>query len=183
MRLVVYSPYRSVSWSISFQETRTRTLTQDIRQIVKSIENATTALIERLQEAERQAEIRRQEWLAEEERRCQEEDRRRVAQSMKDSRDQLEQVIQAWTNVVHLEQFFLGVQDRAQALPGAERQQAFDRLGLAREFVGTQDPLDFFREWKTPLERYVPLSQRDPSATPVDEEDNDQNVDPDDDDR
>ena len=183
MRLVVYSPYRGVSWSISFQETRTRTLTQDIRQIVKSIENATTTLIERLQETERQAEIRRQEWLAEEERRRQEEDRRRVAQSIKDSRDQLEQVIQAWANVVSLEQFFLGVQDRAQTLPEAERQQIFDRLGLAREFVGTQDPLDFFREWKTPLERYVPLSQRDPDAAKVDEEDHDQSVDPDDDDR
>ena len=38
MRLVVYSPYRSVSWSTSFQETRARSLPQDIRQIVKSIE-------------------------------------------------------------------------------------------------------------------------------------------------
>jgi hypothetical protein len=30
MRLVVYSPYRSVSWSARYQETKARTLTQDI---------------------------------------------------------------------------------------------------------------------------------------------------------
>ncbi|RVC47456.1 MAG: hypothetical protein E5V60_01150 [Mesorhizobium sp.] len=27
---------------------------------------------------------------------------------------------------------------------------------LARTFLGTQDPLDFFRSWKTPQERYRP---------------------------
>jgi hypothetical protein len=32
------------------------------------------------------------------------------------------------------------------------------RLELAREFVGTQDPMDFFHSWKTPVERYVPLA-------------------------
>lgn len=82
LRLVVYSPYRSVSWSTSFQETKARTLTQDIAQIVKAIENATGPLVEKLQEAERRAEIWRQERLAEEERLWQEEDRRRVAQAI-----------------------------------------------------------------------------------------------------
>ncbi len=44
-----------------------------------------------------------------------------------------------------------------------------ERLRLAREFVGTQDPLDFLRGWKTPLERYVPLSQRAPRSPAVDD--------------
>jgi hypothetical protein len=161
MRLIVYAPYRSVSWSTSFQEKKARSLTQDIRQIVKSIETEVAPIIEKLQEADRQAEIRRLERVAEEERRRQEEDRRRESQSIKDSHDQLEQVIQAWSKVVSLEQFFQGVEHRAQTLPDAERQAVLERLRLAREFIGTQDPLDFFRGWKTPLERYVPLSQRD----------------------
>ena len=49
-----------------------------------------------------------------------------------------------------------------------------ERLRLAWEFVGTQDPLDFFRGWKTPLERYVPLSLRAPSSPAVDDADGDQ---------
>lgn len=132
-----------------------------------------------LLEAERQAEIWRQERLAEEERRRQEEDRRRAAQSIKDSRDQLEQVIQSWAKVVSLEQFFQGVEDRAQRLPEAERQAALERLRLAREFVGTQDPLDFFRGWKTPLERYVPLSLRAARSPTVDDADGDHDDDED----
>ena len=88
LRLVVYAPYRNVSWSMSFQETPAKTLTKDIPQIVKLIEKEVAPTIEKLQEAERQSEIWRQERLAEEERRRQEDDRRNIAQSIKDSRDQ-----------------------------------------------------------------------------------------------
>lgn len=160
LRLVVYSPYRSVSWSSTYQETKARTLTQDIPQIVKSIEGEVASMTEKMQEAERQAEIWRLERLAEEERRRQEDDQRRIALSLKESREQLEQVIQAWSQVIRLEEFFRSVQDRAQPLPESERRVVLERLRLAREFVGTQDPLDFFRAWKTPIERYVPLPQR-----------------------
>lgn len=169
LRLLVYSPYRSMSWSTSFQETKARSLTTDIPQIVKAIENATATMTEKLREAARQAEIWRQERFAEEERRRQEEDRRREAQSIKDSRDQLEQVIQSWAKAVSLEQFFQGIEDRAQTLPELERQAVLDRLQLARDFVGTQDPLDFFRGWKTPLEPYVPLSLRTARSPAVDD--------------
>jgi hypothetical protein len=164
---VVYSPHCSVSWSTTFQETKARTLTSRIREIVKAIEAATATVTDKLQEAERRAEVWRQERLAEEERRRQEEDRRREAQSIKDSRDQLEQVIQSWAKVVSLEQFFKGVEDRAQALATSERQAVLERLRLARAFIGTEDPLDFFLEWKTPLERYVPLQQRAPCSPPL----------------
>ena len=83
-----------------------------------------------------------------------------MAQSIKESREQLDQVIQAWPKTVSLEQFFEGVQTRAAELSDAQRQEIIDRLQLAREFVGTQDPLDFFRAWKTPLETDVPLSMQ-----------------------
>ena len=173
MRLLVYSPYRSVSWSATYQETKARTLTQDIPQIMKSIEREVAPMIEKMQEADRQAEIWRLERLAEEERRRQEDDRRRIALSVKESREQLEQVIQAWSKVIRLEDFFRGVEDRAQHLPESERRDVLERLRLAREFVGTQDPLDFFRGWKTPLERYVPLSKRSPETQPTQGDDDD----------
>lgn len=85
---------------------------------------------------------------------------------MKESRDQLEQVIQAWSKVISLEQVFQGIEHRAQHLPEPERRDVLDRLQLAREFVGTQNPLDFFCAWKTPVERYVPLSQISPATQP-----------------
>jgi hypothetical protein len=59
LRLVVYAPYSGVSWSMLFQETKDRTLTTDIAKVVKSIENASAVVVEKVKEAEREAEIRR----------------------------------------------------------------------------------------------------------------------------
>lgn len=164
LRLVVYAPYRGVSWSISFQESKDRTLTADIPKIVKSIEHSTEVVVEKVKEEERQAELRRQEWAAQQERWRRKEDRRRVAESIKASREQLAKAIEEWTRVVSLEQFFSGVQSRAEHLPEEQRQEVLKRLELAREFIGTQDPLEFFRAWKTPVERYLPLAMQKAAA-------------------
>jgi hypothetical protein len=160
LRLVVYAPYGGVDWSLSFQETEARTLTKDILEIVKSIESSTEVVVEKVKEAQRKAETRRQEWEAEQEKRRQEEDRRRIAQSIEESGDELDEVIQEWARVTNLEQFFKRVENHARDLPEDHRQEVLKRLALARDFVGTQDPMDFFRSWKTPVERYVPLAMQ-----------------------
>ena len=87
-----------------------------------------------------------------------------MAESIKESREELAKAIQGWAKAVSLEQFFSGVQSRAQDLPEEQRQEVLERLALAREFVGTQDPLEFFLSWKTPVEKYLPLSMRKAAA-------------------
>ena len=120
--------------------------------------------MEKVKEEERQAELRRQEWAAQQERWRLEEDRRRVAESIKQSPEHLAKVIEDWATVMSLEQFFSGVESRARDLPEEQRQEVMKRLALAREFAGTQDPLEFFRAWKTPVERYLPLSMQKAAA-------------------
>lgn len=61
---------------------------------------------------------------------------------------------------MNIERFFQSIHNRGIDLPDAERNALLERLKLAREFVGTQNPLDLFSAWKTPLERYRPLSMR-----------------------
>jgi hypothetical protein len=163
LRLVVYSPQQGVSWSLSFQETTERTLTHDIAKIVKSIENSIGVMRKEIIEVEQRAEVRRREWEEQHARWELERDQQQIADSIKVSREQLAQVIQSWATVMNIEQFLKGVEDRAIALPEVQRAQVFNRLQLAREFIGTQDPLEFFSSWKTPDERYIPLAKRKPS--------------------
>jgi len=160
LRLVVYSPHRDVSWSMSFQETVARTLTQDIAKIVKSIKSSAEVVQKEIEEAERRAELRRQESEAQQQRWRREDDERQIAKSISDSREQLNQVIQAWAKAVSIEQFLKGVEERASNLSESQREAVQDRLRLAREFIGVQDPLDFLLSWKLPSERYVPLAGR-----------------------
>lgn len=155
-RIIAYSPYHRVDWSTDWQETKKRALRGSIKSIVKSVEGAAIDLVEKLEKAERKAEIARQEWRAAEEKRRRQEDRRCVEQSVRDSRDHLGQIIQQWSSVMDIERFLAGVERQAAELPDAEQDRVMERLKLARDFLGTQDPLDFFLSWKTPEERYSP---------------------------
>ncbi|MDP1159766.1 hypothetical protein, partial [Klebsiella variicola] len=81
-------------------------------------------------------ELRHQKWLADEERRRQEEDRRRVEQSVADSRSELGRVIKQWADVMSVERFLVGVEQRARDLPETDRHKLLKRLALARSFLG-----------------------------------------------
>jgi hypothetical protein len=145
---------------MSFQETVKRTLTPDIAKIVKSIKSCTEVVQKEIEEAEHRAELRRQESEAQQQRWRHEDDQRQIAKSFSESREQLNQVIQAWAKAVSIEQFLKGVEERASNLSEAQRETVQHRLRLAREFIGVQDPFEFLLSWKSPGERYVPLAAR-----------------------
>lgn len=155
-RIIAYSPYFRVEWAADWQETRKTSLQSSVRSLVREIEGAANELEVKLEVAERQAEIARQKRLAEEEGRRREEDRRQVEKSVQESKNHLAEVIEQWGRVMNVERFLAGVEHHAAELPHDEQSQMRARLRLAREFLGSQDPLDFFRSWKTPEERYRP---------------------------
>ena len=156
MRVVAYSPYWRVDWSQSWQETKQSTLTGQIASIVRAIEAAAPQLVERIEEAERQAELERQRWEAERE--------NNIAWKSnvgcdsrppnEESRAQLEKVIAAWDRTSRIQAFLDGVEKRAHALPEQERDGVLQRLDLARQFVGSRTQMDSFMSWRTPDERY-----------------------------
>lgn len=120
------------------------------------MEIAAVELIAKKQEADRQSELARLQWEEEQERSRQREDRRKADEAVKASRQQLDQIIQAWADAVTVEQFLQGIEEHARKLPDDKRCEILERLQLARKFIGTQNPLDFFLAWKTPTERYLP---------------------------
>ncbi len=156
LRLIAYSPYHRVSWSSRWDETANSTLEETLPAVVKAIESAAVELATKLEEADRRAEIAHQEWLAAQERRAKEEDRHQVEKSFRESRERLIETIQQWSQVIGVEQFLRGVEERASVLIDEERSHVLKRLTLARDFLGSQDPLDFFLAWKTPTELYKP---------------------------
>jgi hypothetical protein len=157
LKLVAYCPYPKVSWMQEWRELPQSPLEKRIPEIIKSIENTAVDLVPKLEEADRQAEIRHREWLAAQERWQREEDRRKVEQSVRDSREDLAQVIQRWSYVISVEQFLRGIEERASDLAPDGRARVLERLNMARDLLGTQDPLEFLMTWRTPEERYQPI--------------------------
>jgi hypothetical protein len=161
LRVVAYAPYGRVSWSQQWHETKSGSLRSSLRAIVEQVEAAAPTIVTLIEKAERQAEIERREREVQHQRWLREEDRRRITQSVAESKEELGQVIARWSEVMRIEQFFAGVEARASSLGQAEQTMVQERLRLARSFLGSQDPLDFFRDWRSPTERYQPRYDED----------------------
>ncbi|MQW32008.1 hypothetical protein [Sinorhizobium meliloti] len=115
--------------------------------------------------AEDEAEARRKKERGEEwERYLRREDERKVAQAIKDSQQQLAEIIESWGKAIIVERFFSDVERRMEGVDEALRQHLEGRLKLARQMMGSIDPLDFMANWRAPDDRY--RSRYDQSPQP-----------------
>jgi hypothetical protein len=151
--LQVYSPYPRVKWLKHWRETPARPLSAQISRIIRELEAATADVARLFDEGERQAEIERKHWEEQRERWRREEEARRAAQALKDSRDELEKIIDSWAEAKRLEGFFAEAEQRLVDLPRDERDQVLERIQHARELFGAIDALQLLKAWRAPEER------------------------------
>eukprot|EP01037_Dinobryon_pediforme_P015589 gene15589-15736_t len=156
MRIIAFSPYYGASWKAKWDETTTASLRGQLADIVATIEAAAPVMVAQIAESDRKAEIRRQEERVAEERRRRENDRIAIARSIEESHADLRKIIDKWSEIVTVERFLAGLEQTAQQQAADDFAQIQQRLAEARSLLGTTDPLDFFRNWKTPVERYTP---------------------------
>jgi hypothetical protein len=103
--------------------------------------------------AQKQAEIEHQRWEAEwREYEKREEERRRV-EPVKQSREQLIAIVQAWSFALSFESFFEDMQQRVSTLPAEQRDMILGRIEQARAMLGDTDTLTHFQKWRSPNER------------------------------
>ncbi|MCG7394264.1 hypothetical protein MHY87_15265 [Microvirga sp. ACRRW] len=153
-RIVAYSPKKGVDWSVSWQETEQQLLGTLIPRIVETL-RASKNNLRRLMDAEDAAEVKRKkEWEEQWERYERQEDARKTAQALTDSRQQLAEIIERWGRAVIVERFFADAEERLKSTNNERRQRLEERLTLAREMMEGVDPLDFIEKWLAPDERH-----------------------------
>ena len=151
--LQAYSPYPRAQWTQQWRETKNRDLTARIPVIARALEKATVEVARLVEEGERQAELERLRWAAQIEQWDREEAERRAAKALKESKEELLEIIETWAMSKRLEEFFADAEHRLEGLPKAERVRMMERLQYARKLIGSIDALDRFQSWKTPEER------------------------------
>ncbi|WP_040729183.1 hypothetical protein [Thiocapsa marina] len=151
--LQVYSPYPRADWIQQWRETPARDLSARIPSIVRELEKATVEIARLVEEGQRQAELERQRWEAQREEWRREEEVRRAAKALKDSKEELLQIIEVWAAAKRLEEFFADAERRAQDLPSEQREGTTARLRRARGLIGSTDALERFDAWRAPEER------------------------------
>jgi hypothetical protein len=139
--------------SQQWREASTRDLSGRTPVIVRKLEKAIVEIARLVEEGERQAEIERKRREAECERWRREEEARRAAKALKDSKEELLQVIDAWAEAKRLEAFFADAERRAQDLPDEQRERTIERLRQARALIGSTDALDRFDPWRAAEEQ------------------------------
>jgi len=164
-RLVAYSPHPLVSWSTSWQETAGSTFVRQIPAILAAMRTIAIDQKERIAKAEEERARWRAEMEAQQERHARRTDLEKKRASETASIRELEEIIQTWSRHRNLETFFDLVEAAAAELPAVQREHVSARLKMARDSIGTIEPLQCLLQWKTPMERYQPryshLSEED----------------------
>ncbi len=151
--LQAYSPYWRAEWSKQWRETPSRDITGLIPAIVKELRQSASEVTRLAAEGERQAELERQRWEAQQEQWRREEAEKRAAKALKDSTEQLLQIIEGWAQSRRLADFFSDAKRRLEDLSADEQNEMLERLRRAQELIGSIDALERFRSWKAPEER------------------------------
>ena len=151
--LQAYSPYPLAQWTRSWRKTRKRDLSTRIPTIVRELVKATVDIARLVEEGERQAELERQRRAAQMEQWERKEAERRAAETLKDSKEELLEIIEMWATSKRIEEFFADAEHKLKNLAEGERTRSMERLQRARKLIGSTDALERFQSWKTPEER------------------------------
>ena len=69
------------------------------------------------------------------------QEERRRSQALKESREQLIAIVQAWSFARSFDDFFEDMQHRVSTLPAEQRDAILDRIAQARAMLGGTDPV------------------------------------------
>ncbi|MBX4969027.1 hypothetical protein [Rhizobium binae] len=153
-RIVAYSPKKGVDWTLSWQDTESEPLSGVIPEIIETLQ-ASRDKLQALMTAEDEAEAKRKKERQEEwERYERREDERKIAQAIKESQQQLAEIIESWGKAMVVERFFTDVEDRLAEATNEKRPFLEERVKLARQMIGSIDPLEFIKNWRAPGDRY-----------------------------
>src|SRR5215831_9816814 len=113
--------------------------------IVKALEAAVPTIVSLREEAQKQAEIEHQRWEAQWREYEKQEQERRRTQALKESREQLIAIVEAWSFARSFDSFFEGMQQRVSTLPAEQRDAVLGRIAQARAMLGGTDALTTFK--------------------------------------
>jgi hypothetical protein len=153
--LQAYSPYMGTKWARQWHQSKGADLSGVIPSIVRELRGAAGEIARLVKVAQKEAEKEHQRWEVMQQQWRQEEAHKRAAQALKDSKDELLSIIDAWGRSNRIENFFQEVELAIAALNEDDRSRFSSRLQLGRQLIGDLNPLERFSAWKSPQERQL----------------------------
>jgi hypothetical protein len=168
--LMIYSYDK---WVVKFKEIDGKPLDKNVREIIQHLKDQVPNLQSVRERLTLEREQREKEW--EEEKRLREIAREKafLRDARKTSKEQIEEIIKNWDEAVQKHNFFKLAEEAIEKIEDPERTQLLSRVELARELIGTIDPVVYLSIWQTPGEILPLLKKRYDREywEPVDDED------------
>lgn len=151
--LQVYSPYQETKWIHRWNEEKLGSFKSLIAPIIQGLERDASKVAELAEEADRNAKAAHQKWEEQKRRWDIEEAERKRNQAIKDSKSELEKIIEEWGELKRIEAFFDEVVQSASFLEAEQQAQIHERVRHAKSLLGNVNALKHFMNWSTPQER------------------------------
>lgn len=147
--LLVYS---YDGWMHKWKETRKDTLENQIPRAIKFLKSSVPELLLVEERLRLEAEQRDREWEALKQKWADEKEQKIVADSIARSTAHIQEIIDAWDKASKLNGFFSDVERQICKGDGLRKEQLLERVRLAKELIGSVDPMEHLANWKTPNE-------------------------------
>jgi len=165
--------YSYDKWIYRFKEVQGQKFEKQIPDITQYLREVIPELLEVKERLRQEREQREREWEEAEQRRAIEREQEIVAQATDKSRKWVNEIIENWGEATRVHNFFNAIEGDIRKLDEPERTRLLERARLAKELVGTVDPLDYIAKWKTPDE-IIPILKKRGNREYWEEEDDDE---------
>ncbi len=151
--LKAYSPYRGTSWNKQWLETPGKNLKDMLNSISRELAKEAEAVATEASESQERFEKQRLEWENQQaiwkEKRTEEEHQK----ALLESKTELLTIIDAWAEMLRVENFFQEVENQARKLTTSERNQILARISAAKSQLSGEDALTRFLAWRSAEKR------------------------------
>jgi len=152
--------YSYDKWTYRVKEVKGEKLEKKITEIIQHLKDSVPELLEVKERLRQEREQREREWEEDKRRRAIEHEREMIAKATEKSRQWVNEIIENWGEAMRVHNFFNSIEQDIKQLDEPRRSHLLDRARLAKELVGTVDPLDYMAQWKTPDEILPILKKR-----------------------
>ena len=165
--------YSYDKWVYKVKEIEGQKLERQIPEIIQYLKEQVPILLGVKERLNQEREQREREWEEDKRRRAIEREKELVAEAIDKSRKWVNEIIENWGEAMRVHNFFNSIDQDIKQLEEPRRSQLLERARLAKELVGTVDPLDYIAQWKSPDEIIPILKKRRDRDYWEDEEDDD----------
>jgi hypothetical protein len=152
--------YSYDKWTYRVKEVKGQKLEKQITEIIQHLKDSVPELLEIKERLRQEREQREREWEEDKRRRAIEQEQEIITKATEKSRQWVNEIIENWGEAMRVHNFFNSIEEDIKQLDEPRRSHLLDRARLAKELVGTVDPLDYMAQWKTPDEIIPILKKR-----------------------